>query len=49
LSGKVGLSLSEKEFEPGIWLGEGAEIEKGARIEAPWSSVPDAVCAKGPW
>lgn len=35
LSGKVNLRLSEKEFEPGIWLGEGAEIEKGARIEAP--------------
>jgi mannose-1-phosphate guanylyltransferase / phosphomannomutase len=35
LGGKVGLSLVEKEFEPGIWLGEGAVIEKGARIEAP--------------
>ncbi len=35
LSGKVNIDLNEKEFEPGIWLGEGAEIEKGARIEAP--------------
>lgn len=35
LRGKVSLNLMEKEFEPGIWLGEGAVIEKGSRIEAP--------------
>ncbi len=35
LRGRVSLNLAEKEFEPGIWLGEGAVIEKGSRIEAP--------------
>lgn len=35
LDGKVHINLKEKEFEPGVWLGEGVEIEKGTRVEGP--------------
>jgi len=35
LEGKIRLNIPGKEVRPGIWVGEGAKIEKGAKLFAP--------------
>ena len=35
LTGKINLEIPGKEVRPGIWLGEGAEIEDGAKVSGP--------------
>ncbi|MBU8905720.1 sugar phosphate nucleotidyltransferase [Desertibacillus haloalkaliphilus] len=47
LNRKVTVSLPGTEIEPGVWVGEHAIIEKGAKVEAPVSIGPGSFIRKG--